>query len=169
MPRIFEGQLSRLLFSLTFVLLLFPFNKSHAQSKRYFAVSAALFDALQFDEEAFEARFEYRLYKPDWDVDPFMGIMANSDGAYHIYIGLMYDFEITDKIILTPSFAPGYYSSGMSKDLNIGLQFRSQIEVAYIFNNSSRIGISFNHVSNASLGDANPGTESLAVTYMFPI
>lgn len=144
-------------------------QETQAQDKRYLAVSAALFDALQFDEESFEARFEYRLYKPDWVVDPFMGVMANADGAYHIFIGLMYDIPITENFIITPSFAPGYYSSGMSKDLNIGLQFRSQIEVAYLFNNDSRVGISFNHVSNASLGNSNPGTESLAVTYMFPI
>ena len=98
-----------------------------------------------------------------------MGVMMNTEGTMHIYLGLYYDISVINKIFITPSFAPGLYSNRNSKDLKFALVFQSQIEVSYRFDEGGRIGISFNHISNASLGVENPGVESLAVTYIIPI
>ena len=48
------------------------------------------------------------------------------------------------------------------------VEFRSQLEFAYRFDNRSRLGFAISHYSNASLGDANPGTESLTLYYSVP-
>jgi hypothetical protein len=43
------------------------------------------------------------------------------------------------------------------------LEFKSEIQFSYNSSENSKIGISYNHVSNASIGDKNPGANS----YMF--
>ena len=49
------------------------------------------------------------------------------------------------------------------------LEFRSQIELATRFDDRSRLGLAFSHISNASVGERNPGTEILTLTYMVPV
>ena len=53
-------------------------------------------------------------------------------------------------------------------DFNV-VQFRSNVEGAYRFDNRARAGVAFYHLSNASLGNDNPGTEVLSVFYAHPI
>ena len=57
----------------------------------------------------------------------------------------------------------GYYDRGNSKDLGHNLEFRSQIEFSYQIG-LNRIGFNLNHISNASIGDTNPGTESATIS-----
>jgi hypothetical protein len=51
----------------------------------------------------------------------------------------------------------------MEKIWDMLLEFKSEIQFSYNPSENSKIGISYNHVSNASLGDKNPGANS----YMF--
>mgnify|MGYP000291741570 FL=1 len=69
---------------------------------------------------------------------------------------------------ITPSFATGYYDRGSSKDLGHNIEFRSQIELSYGTSNKNRMGISINHISNASIADQNPGTESIVLSFIRP-
>jgi len=116
-----------------------------------------------------ESRFEYRVDKHNSIADPLSGIMWNSDGAFYVYTGLMIDIYLSSNLIFTPSFAPGLYFRGNSLDLNFIIEYRSQVEITYRFNDNSRLGVSLNHISNGSLGNSNPGVESLAFTYIFSI
>lgn len=159
------------LINLTILLTsLFAFTTctAFAQNKNYLALSSAIFDIIQQDEPSYENRLEFRIGKVKFLGNPFVGVMMNTEGAMHIYLGLYYDFPVTNRIYITPSFAPGLYSKRNSKDLKFTLVFQSQIEASYRFVEGGRIGLSFNHISNASLGIENPGVESLAVTYIIP-
>ena len=49
------------------------------------------------------------------------------------------------------------------------VEFLSQLELGYLFDNNHRIGIAGGHISNAGLGDRNPGTEILNVYYHIPV
>jgi len=71
--------------------------------------------------------------------------------------------------VLTPSFGVGAYDEGDGKDLGDTIEFRSQVELAYRFDNRSRVGVAFSHISNAGIGDRNPGTEILNVYYAYPL
>ena len=66
-------------------------------------------------------------------------------------------------VTFTPSFAHGLYHKGDGKDLGHVIEFKSEIQFSYNSSENSKIGISYNHVSNASIGDKNPGANS----YMF--
>ena len=63
----------------------------------------------------------------------------------------------------TPSFAPGLYGEGNRKDLGHILEFKSEVQASFNLSENSQLGMSYNHISNASLGDKNPGANS----YMF--
>ena len=79
-----------------------------------------------------------------------------------MYTGVQaeYGFGIF-KII--PSFAPGYYHDGDGKDLGSPLEFKSEVQMTLDLSDTMQFGMSYNHISNASLGDKNPGANS----YMF--
>ena len=62
---------------------------------------------------------------------------------------------------------PGYYEDGTGK-LGNSLQFRTSLEISYELKNKNRIGLSISHISNANLGDKNPGSEIISISYHIP-
>ena len=60
------------------------------------------------------------------------------------------------------------YDAGDGKKLGHDIEFRTTIEISYELNNKNRIGLSFGHISNAGLGDNNPGVEILSLSYQIP-
>jgi len=151
-------------------LLAFNTANSFGQSSRnYLSFSGAVFDVLQNNKTDLEARIEYRLNSIDWTVKPFAGVMTNTNSAKHFYLGVFYEIPLTSFLSIIPSFAPGLYFNGYSKDLHNILEFRSQIEFMFNLKSGLKAGIGFSHISNASLGSLNPGVESLALTFQFPV
>ena len=143
-------------------------TRAASQDGDMLAFSAAYFDVNQRKNEAGEFRVEYRADEHMWIFKPFGGAMATTDGALHGFAGVLIDIPLWERIYITPSFAPGLYHDGNGKDLFYTLEFRSQIEISYRFQNGHRLGASFNHISNANLGEDNPGVESAALTYIVP-
>ncbi len=121
------------------------------------------------DMGAIEFRAEYQSSKLLWIVKPFAGLMATTDKAVYVYVGFLYDLYLGDRFVLTPSFAAGLYGDGDGKDLGHVVEFRSSIELAYRFDDRSRLGVSVYHISNASLSDNNPGTEVVSLNYAIPL
>jgi hypothetical protein len=70
------------------------------------------------------------------------------------------------KMIFTPSFAPGLYTQGDGKDLGHVLEFKTELQASYSISEGSSFGVSYNHISNASLGDKNPGANSYMFNYL---
>lgn len=135
-----------------------------------FAFGLGIFDVLQDDGyTSVNANLEWRGEAFWWKLRPLIGIGANTDGAVYGYAGLALDLHLTDRLVLTPSFAPSLYFEGDSKDLGHVVEFRSGIELSYRFDDASRLGIALHHLSNASLDDDNPGTETLNLYYMTPL
>lgn len=139
-----------------------------AEEPAFLALSAGAFDILD-DETTAEFRAEYRSDLRLWRFAPFVGAMANADGGVYGYAGLGVDIFLGERIVLTPNAAFGLYYEGDSKDLGGAVEFRTGGELAYRFDDKSRLGIAFHHISNASIYDDNPGTESLVLTYAIPI
>ena len=125
------------------------------------------FDVNYRDQLSSEIRLEYlygkKFYENSFNLKQFIGVMRNGDNGSYLYTGLRKDIEVSSKWNFTPSFALGYYDRGKSLDLGYNPEFRSQIEFSYALG-ESRIGFNLNHISNASLGDTNPGTESATVS-----
>lgn len=150
------------------LFLLIMLTQSFAQSKSTIALSLAKFNVLKNENNAFEMRLEYREYNRESIVSPFGGIMFNMRGAYNFYGGIMKEFHLFGNVFVTPSFAPGVYLKGYSKDLSYALEFRSQLELTYQLENGVKIGINLNHISNGGLRLPNVGVESLGFSYIVP-
>ncbi len=99
----------------------------------------------------------------------FSSVFMTEKYSTYLASGLAYDIFLGKRFVVTPSFGPGLYIKGKGKDLHYPLEFRSSIEAALRFSNRSRLGIQFFHISNASLGNKNPGSEILTVFYSFPL
>ena len=112
---------------------------------------------------------EYRFADQFNGLRPTVGAFVNNDSAAYGYAGAYWDLPLnTAPFVISPGFAVGGYHQGDSKDLGLGLEFRSTMEVTYKMQNGQRIGAQISHLSNASLGDENPGVETLQVVYSHP-
>ena len=97
-------------------------------------------------------------------LSPVTGALVTADNAAYIYTGVQAQYKI-GKINLTPSFTPGLYSEGDGKDLGHIVEFKSEIQLSVDLLKNSQLGFSYNHISNASLGDKNPGANSYMLNY----
>ena len=95
-------------------------------------------------------------------LSPITGGFVTENQALYAYTGVEWNFDL-GPINFTPSFAPGFYGEGDGKDLGHILEFKSEVQASINFSENSSLGMSYNHISNASLGDKNPGANS----YMF--
>ena len=96
------------------------------------------------------------------NLSPITGAMFTADSAAYVYTGVQANYSIGSLNII-PSFTPGVYNQGDGKDLGHLLEFKSEVQLSLNLPKDSQLGFSYNHLSNASLGDKNPGANS----YMF--
>ena len=96
------------------------------------------------------------------NVSPITGGFITANSAAYIYSGIEWNMNM-GSFEFTPSFAPGLYHQGDGKDLGHVLEFKTEVQLSYSLSENTNFGASYNHVSNASLGDKNPGANS----YMF--
>ena len=96
------------------------------------------------------------------NLSPITGALITADNAGYFYTGVEGQYKI-GSINFNPSFTPGLYHEGDGKDLGHVIEFKSELQFSLNLSGNSQLGFSYNHISNASLGDKNPGANS----YMF--
>ncbi len=144
---------------------------ARAADPAFISFGAGWFDFNRKKNPGAELRFEYRSgYKiPYIQAKPFAAIGGATSGHGFLGGGILWDVYFGRRFVVTPSFAPHIYVGGNSKlDLGYAVEFRSQIELAYRFDDRSRLGVALSHYSNAGLGKGNPGTEILSLYYTVP-
>ena len=98
-------------------------------------------------------------------LSPITGGFLTENNAFYFYTGAQTEYDL-GLFTITPSFAPGYYNSGDGKDLGHVLEFKSEIQMSLNLSDSTEFGMSYNHISNASLGDKNPGANSYMINFL---
>ena len=129
----------------------------------------------------YERRFGNTLFDigPEEDnffyLKPFAGIELTSDSASYILAGIYLEDNLgqlftgkESNLIFTPSFGAGYYDDGDGKKLGNKIEFRTTLEISYELKNKNRIAGSFGHISNANIGNLNPGVEIISFSYQVP-
>ncbi len=161
---------------------------SNVNATGYNVFGLGLFD-VKFDgsksQEAVDLRFERRFDKSILDIGPkednffflkpFAGFEITSDSATYFLTGIYLEDNLGKLIsdrksnyIFTPSFGIGYYDNGSGKNLGNEIEFRTSLEISYEFKNNNRLGLSLSHISNANIGDKNPGAEIISLVYQIP-
>ena len=137
------------------------------------------------NNQATDFRYEFRSHYSLLDIGPeednffflkpFFGVEYTNDSASYFLTGIYFEDNLGElfegnksKYYFTPSFGAGFYDDGSGKKLGNSLQFRTSFEVSYELKNKNRIGISLSHISNANLGDKNPGVEIISFSYHVP-
>ncbi len=98
-------------------------------------------------------------------LSPITGGFLTENSAFYFYTGAQAEYDL-GLFTITPSFAPGYYNFGDGKDLGSALEFKSEIQMSLNLSDSTEFGVSYNHISNASLGDKNPGANSYMLNFL---
>jgi hypothetical protein len=144
-------------------------SASSALAVDYITGSVGYFDVIDGENDSTSFGLEYRFNPIEYRIRPIVGGFVTADGAAYGYAGANWDVPIlSNQLYLIPNFAVGAYSHGDGKDLGGALEFRSGIELAYQMENFHRIGLAFNHMSNAGIYSKNPGVETLLVNYSLP-
>ena len=172
--------------SFLFILVILLSNTATSKGTNVFGLG--IYD-IKFDgsekNQAMDFRYEYRSDNSLLDIGPkednffflkpFIGVEFTSDSASYFLSGIYFEDNLGElfegdksKFFFTPSFGAGIYDDGSGNKLGNDLQFRTSFEVSYELKNKNRIGISFSHISNANLGDKNPGVEILSFSYQVP-
>jgi len=99
------------------------------------------------------------------NLSPITGGFITENSAVYVYSGVEWNFDLGG-INFTPSFAPGLYEKGDGKDLGHTLEFKTEVQLSYNISNDTSFGMSYNHISNASLGDKNPGANSYEINFL---
>ena len=98
-------------------------------------------------------------------LSPVSGFMLTENNAAYAYTGIQAQYSL-GKLNIIPSFTPGIYGKGDGKDLGHAIEFKSEIQLSFDIFSQSELGISYNHISNASLGDKNPGANSYIFNFL---
>ena len=99
------------------------------------------------------------------NLSPVTGFLFTADSATYLYTGVEANYKVGN-INLTPSFTPGLYGAGDGKDLGHIVEFKTEVQFSLDLPGDSEFGLSCNHLSNASLGNKNPGANSYTFNFL---
>jgi len=162
--------LKKILLLLVLSFFILPINAEEikiAEKNTEYNVYSGMFDWSDSGKKSTLVGFQHQNQSLNRDtfignLSPVSGVMITADSATYVYTGVEAQYQL-GKINITPSFTPGLYGAGNGKDLGHVVEFKSEVQFSIDLFENSELGFSYNHISNASLGEKNPGANS----YMF--
>tara|TARA_Y200000002_G_scaffold376139_1_gene379543 strand:- start:518 stop:1015 length:498 start_codon:yes stop_codon:yes gene_type:complete len=149
------------------VILLSFFSVNAEEKNTEFNIYSGMFDFSDDGKRSTLVGFQHQNENLNRDtfigkISPVTGALITEDNAGFVYTGVQVNYNL-GFLNITPSFTPGLYHEGDGKDLGHLLEFKSEVQLSLDLSKTTEFGFSYNHISNASLGDKNPGANS----YMF--
>jgi len=102
-------------------------------------------------------------------LQPLFGAMATTRGSLLGYGGIGLPLRMNEHVKLLPSLAVGAYGKGGGFDLGQTMVFRAGTELAYQFDDKSRIGLNVHVLTNGSSTGRRDRTEVVGLAYTVPI
>ena len=99
------------------------------------------------------------------NLSPVTGAMFMQNNSSYVYTGVQAQYKL-GKLNFNPSFTPGLYGEGNGKDLGHIVEFKTELQLTVDMFENSEFGLKYNHISNASLGDKNPGANSYMLNFL---
>lgn len=121
-----------------------------------------------------EAYVRYDMGTSFGPFQPTMGLSVTDTNDVWVGLGAMHTTRFWDR----PSgaggyaqlhFMPGIYAQGSGPTLGHEFEMRSGAEIGYQAKNGVRVGLSYDHRSNAGLSTPNPGMETLQLRVSVPL
>ena len=147
-----------------------------------FGISYMNFDKTEARRQTPDFRLEYRWglsmlplisdYFKKWDpyiqFHPFVGGEATALAQGYAVGGWAMDWYATKHVVFTWSEGAGLYENGHAVRLGSFVEFRSQAELGWRFDNNVRLTGEISHISNAKITRFNPGAEIAGVYLHIP-
>lgn len=135
----------------------------------FFGLSVGMYDPFTHGEKAASFNFEWQPgVKVAGFLQPLFGAVVATNGSLLGYGGFGVPFNINEHVFMMPSVAVGAYKQGGGYDLNRTLAFRVGTELAYQFEDKSRIGLNMHVVSNGTSLSRHDRTEIIGLAYTMP-
>ncbi len=156
---------------------------AEADDPAFVSFGVGSFDWNNREDPQTELRLEYRGKKLLGPVKPLIALAgtlcpgeiinscegSTTTGNGFFGGGALIDVFFGRRVVLSPSLGAFYYVGGNNDlDLDYPLQFRFQLELAYRFDDRSRLSFAVSRYENLGLGDSNPGVESAVFYYSVP-
>lgn len=139
---------------------------ANQQGIHHLAIAAGHHDLIDPAPKTGLVLLEYRPCCRWKTLRPAIGSFVDFQGAWYSYAGLRSEIASERRAFLfSVNTAMGYYRRGGGARLGHPLEFRSGFEWYYVMSQEHQIGIAFHHLSNASIGKRNPGTEVLSLVF----
>jgi hypothetical protein len=138
-----------------------------ADDPPYLLGGVGSWEVFRNSNHAAEIDLSYRSDLSVWIIKPQFGLVTATDGDFYGFAGIYTDLALTDHLIFTPNLSAGGYG-GHGIRLGSHVEFRSGADLFWRFENASRLGMGFYHLSNGGITRRNPGDESLVVQYAYP-
>lgn len=104
-----------------------------------------------------------------WFFYPVTGAFVTTNTSTFTYAGITIPILVSEALLFRISFTPGLYTfTEKRSDLGLALEFMTSLKIAYRFRDDSRLGLQLSHISNAGMGEDNPGSETLVISYELP-
>jgi lipid A 3-O-deacylase len=104
-----------------------------------------------------------------YPIRPAFGYAASDGGTQYLNVNFRYDYWLNDNWVMTPLWGFGYFKDSDEIKLGHELEFVSGLEIAYQLRDRYRIGLMITHLSNGSISNENPGTETAVLSLTIPL
>lgn len=117
-----------------------------------------------------EAYFRYEFDHRNGPFQNAVGASITDSGDFWLGFGQLWTKRFAnDRAYLQLHAIPGLYVQGNGPDLGFPIEFRSGIELGYETRQGWRVGLSYDHRSNADLKAYNPGMETIQLRVSIPL
>ena len=119
-----------------------------------------------FDIPSVKATFEFKPIERFFDVRVVTSGFYGTDGDnYYLAVGWLFERKFAERWSWGIGGEAGYFSG--NDVLGNELEFYTRGLINYHFRNDNLLRLEVGHISNAGFGDINPGSENLALTYLW--
>jgi len=135
----------------------------------FFGLSVGMYDPFTHGRQAASLGMQFEpSVKIAGVIQPLFGALATTNGALYGYGGVGIPFNIAPHWRLMPSVAVGAYKRGGGVDLDSTVIYRAGAELAYIFDNKSRLGLNVHVLTNGTSLGRDDRTEVIGLAYTAP-
>ena len=141
-----------------------PFERVPADPAWVFAPGHTMVDE---EDNGFEFRISRLRDHRFGPLQPMFDLSVSEDGGVYVGSGFHQEMDLFGPVYFAGSGVTGLWFEGDDQDLGGLLQFRTTFELGVEFRNDSRLGIAWDHRSNAGInGPFNPGMENVSIRYL---
>jgi len=105
-----------------------------------------------------------------WSIRPLVSITLSDEGGFYAALGVLKEWDVGKNWSLGAGFSAGGFEEGIDEeDLGHDIEFYSRVLLEYQVQEIGLLRCEIGHISNGSLGDVNPGSELVILSWVIDL